>query len=210
MFSIAAHGDAAIEPLMNFIGAAAKPHGRYGAVFALHLIGINNKIAGRFYEEFTSVKARTALRELMQIEELQDPIMELLKRDPWQSDVPCLFAALSQSKADDWPLVNGLTRYKVPRMPMHETIPSELGTSFKVPAIQHNTSKQLGQIVTDDEYADYDKQLLKILTNLQQHEQNLISIDESLFHTKLWGSWATDLGQHGPWLSIDGFLKKSY
>ena len=52
MYSIAAHGDDAIYPLLSFIKKAKSNRAKYGAILSLHLIGIDRKIAGRFYEEF--------------------------------------------------------------------------------------------------------------------------------------------------------------
>lgn len=48
-FSIAAHGEAAIPALTHYIKTDADPLGKAGAIYALHLIGINSKVAGRQY-----------------------------------------------------------------------------------------------------------------------------------------------------------------
>jgi hypothetical protein len=44
MYSIAAHGDAAIDPLVGFIKSAQSDKARYGALLSLHLIGIQSRI----------------------------------------------------------------------------------------------------------------------------------------------------------------------
>ena len=57
MYSIAAHGETAIEPLMQFLRASSSPQSKYGVVYTLHLIGINSVVAGRYYEEFKKQKS---------------------------------------------------------------------------------------------------------------------------------------------------------
>jgi len=61
MYSIAAHNDAAIPPLLELIEQTKNPKAAYGAVLTIHLIGIERTVKGRFYEEFKNKKARAAL-----------------------------------------------------------------------------------------------------------------------------------------------------
>ena len=61
MYSIAARGDSAIQSLINVLQSSSNSYAKYGAIYCLHLIGINSTIEGRFYEKFVSPKARTAL-----------------------------------------------------------------------------------------------------------------------------------------------------
>ena len=83
MFSIAARRESAIQPLLEFIRNSANPQGKYGAVYCLHLIGINCRIVGRFKEEFANKKAREALLSLLIYPEIAPVIIRLLMRDPW-------------------------------------------------------------------------------------------------------------------------------
>ena len=69
--------------MLTFIRTSGNPRGMYGAIYCLHLIGIDSRIAGRYYEEFSNPKARAALVSLLTEQELQPVIMELLIRDPW-------------------------------------------------------------------------------------------------------------------------------
>ncbi len=84
MYSIAAHKNDAIRPLMDFIKYTKSYKSKLGALYCLHLIGIDSKIAGRFYEEFVNPKARQALLRLIYNPELTDHVISLLARDPWK------------------------------------------------------------------------------------------------------------------------------
>ncbi len=52
MFSVAARGNDAIPVLINFVDTSKNQHAQEGAIYTLHLIGINGIIAGRFGESF--------------------------------------------------------------------------------------------------------------------------------------------------------------
>ena len=181
MYSIAAHKDAAIQPLLDFIKNAPSAKAKLGAVYSLHLIGINSRIAGRFYEDFSNPKARTALLGLLTD---QDSVMELLLRDPWQADVPRIFTALNQSKGDCWPLVNGITNYQIAGLPLHQRIPAEInGLPIKVPPL-----KQEGKLFNF--HIPYQEQFLGVLLNIRKSGNPAVSIEDTLFHSRLWGnSW---------------------
>jgi hypothetical protein len=88
MFSIAARGDSAIGPLVKVVETSSNQKARLGAIYTLHLIGINRKIIGRFVEAFVDANARKALLSLLKYDDLQPTIMELLIRDPWKTEVP--------------------------------------------------------------------------------------------------------------------------
>lgn len=47
MFSIAARGDSAIGPLVKVVETSSKLKERLGAIYTLHLIGIDRSIKGR-------------------------------------------------------------------------------------------------------------------------------------------------------------------
>jgi hypothetical protein len=61
MYSIAARGDIAIQPLIDVLQNSSNSYAKYGAIYCLHLIGINRTIVGRFTEKFVNTKARAAL-----------------------------------------------------------------------------------------------------------------------------------------------------
>lgn len=124
MYAIAARKDKAIAPLVSFIASTTNRHAKIGAIYTLHLIGINSSVVGRFVEEFKNKDARNALLDLLKYDELSHTIMTLLTRDPWQSDVPKLFNALSHSKTNYWGILNGLTQYGIKNLPSHQEIPS--------------------------------------------------------------------------------------
>ena len=44
---------------MSFIKSSQSAKARYGALLTLHLIGVESRIAGRFYEELATVVAET-------------------------------------------------------------------------------------------------------------------------------------------------------
>lgn len=199
-FSIAAHGDAAIPALMRFIKSGVDPLGRSGAVYALHLIGINSTVAGRFYEEFKSVKAREALRELLKTEELQDEVMELLKRDPWQSDVPYLFDLLNHSNTDNWAIINCLTRYNIRGIPFHEEIPEEIADIRLEPLL--STDIPSNPVYNDKWIRPYEKQALELVMYLTKIENRFISVDTTLLHSRVFGNSYFSL-KPGTW-SVNG------
>jgi hypothetical protein len=128
MFSIAVHGDSAIEPLIKFI-RTTKSHGaKIAAVYTLHLIGKNciTSYDGMF-EVFTNQKARKALFLLLAEEDsLQPRIMLLLSRRPMASDVPVLFNILKSSKSDCWAITCGIVRYDLKNIPVAQKLPKNI------------------------------------------------------------------------------------
>lgn len=135
MYSIAAYHEKAIQPLLDFIDKSKSGHDKYGAILTIHLIGINSHVAGRFYEEFTNEKAREALLYLLKNEDLQIPILELLIRDPWSSDLPELFKILQgKNTSNSWAFVKALQRYKIKNRPVHQDLPSNFtdSTNYRI------------------------------------------------------------------------------
>ena len=126
MYSIAARGDNAIQSLINVLQNSSSDHAKYGAIYCLHLIGINRTIVGRFTEEFVNTKAREALLQFLKDTFLQEAIMRLLIRDPWTSDIPYIIETMKSCQTDCWSLVNGLTRYKIDNPPIHQSIPDNI------------------------------------------------------------------------------------
>ncbi|MDD4968012.1 MAG: hypothetical protein PHT07_01135 [Paludibacter sp.] len=126
MFSIAVHGDSAIQPLVNFIETTNSMNAKFAGLYTLHLIGIHCKEAGRDYEEFTNMNARKALLKLYRNVDLQVKIMQLLIRDPRESDIPQLFDILESSHTDCWTISSGLLRYYLPNKPFTRGIPENI------------------------------------------------------------------------------------
>ena len=178
MYSIAAHGEAAIEPLTKLIQATPDANARYGAVYCLHLIGIRSREAGRTYEEFRSPAARQALRNLLAQADLQYLVVSLLMRDPWQSDVPCVLEALQQGGPDDWALVNSLVRYRVAGLPIQQPIPADIGTELiKAPKINR-------RLDFEQAAAEQAQQLVSRIRKLQPV---YITVEDSLEQVPLLG-----------------------
>lgn len=126
MCAVAAYGEAAITPLVNFIDNGSSEGGKIGALYCLHLIGIEGEIAGRTYEKFRNVNARQVLRKFLTSDAFQTTVIGLLIRDPWQSDVPYIFDALQAGSSDKWALVNSTLRYSIPGLPLHHGMPSKM------------------------------------------------------------------------------------
>ncbi len=196
MYSIAAHGETAIPLLLNFIQTTSSVKNKYGAVCCLHLIGIKSIVAGRTYEQFQSVAARQALRSLLTQDDLREWIIELLIRDPWQSDVPYLFAALEKGGADEWALVNSLVRYQVANLPIQQPIPFDIGTeTIKVPALK----RQL------DDMQAINLQAQQIVGRIRALQPVYITIRDSVERGVLWGSMIRSFGKK---LIIRNFLSQ--
>jgi hypothetical protein len=128
MFSIAVHGDSAIEPLMKFIQTTKSYNAKTAAVYTLHLIGKNciTSYEGMF-EIFPNMNARKAMFQLLSTDEsLQPRIMLLLSRRPMASDVPVLFDILNSSKSDCWAITCGLLRYDLKNIPVAQKLPENI------------------------------------------------------------------------------------
>ncbi len=118
MLSVGARGEEAIPFLLDFIKQAEDPKVRHAGLLALHLVGIECRVDGRFMEDFKNRRAREAMWELMKVEGLTDEVSGLLKRDPWPADVPAIMDALATVKGDcPWTL-NALLRYPLSKRPI--------------------------------------------------------------------------------------------
>lgn len=127
MFSIAVHSDSAIGPLLNFIDTTNCNDAKFAALYTIHLIGINGEIQGRTYEEFVNLMARDALFNLLAKNDyLRTDAMQLLIRDPKESDVPKLFDILDSTKSDCWQITSGLLRYDLKNKPVAQVVPEKL------------------------------------------------------------------------------------
>lgn len=179
MFSIAARKDKAIQPLLNFIDSSSNLHARIGAIYCLHLIGIDRRIAGRFYEEFFNMEARKALLYSLKYSELQPTIMELLIRDPRLSDVPKIVDAMCNSNDNCWTLVNGLNRYELKNLPILQSVPDT------VMNISVGLKYSKSNVIEND--FDFEGQFHELLDSIKNLNNNYLIVEETLLHSNLWG-----------------------
>jgi hypothetical protein len=173
MYGIAAYGDRAIGPLLTFAKAAHSAHAKYGALLALHLIGIDGRITGRFSEEFKNPGARGALLDCLTDDTLRDDAMRMLIRDPWPSDVPRLMGAMKNSRADCWTIVNGLFRYKLKSIPFRQAVPGRLA------------DKSVAFIMPQDFGSD--QFLWDILGSMKRVAGASLVLEDGLLQSGLWG-----------------------
>lgn len=191
MYSIASRGDTAITLLTNFFENTKSQYGKIGAIYTLHLIGIESRIAGRFYEEFKNPKARAALLKLLRQTDYTYSIMSLLKRDPWKSDLPNFFQILKHdtSEAICWPIINSLNRYNITALPINNEVPDSIN-KLRTNIIVYNDN-------------DFNGQIKDALKRFKTKFPNSISVEEQLFKKVLTGDFNTNLPQN---LSISKFL----
>lgn len=173
MYSIAAHDDEAIAPLLSFLKSTHSPHAKYGAILTLHLIGIDRRITGRFEEEFKNPRARDALLDCLADDSLRDNAMLMLIRDPWPSDVPRLMEVMSSSPSDCWTIVNGLFRYHLKNIPFHQAIADQLANK---PVL----------FVRPEDY-DSDQFFWDILESMKAVAGKSLVLEDGLLQKKLWG-----------------------
>jgi hypothetical protein len=122
MYSIARYQDKAIDPLINFIDTVHSLKAKKGALFTLHLIGINFRVVGRFTEDFENKNARDALLRYLNDSSLNETVVYLLMRDPWLSDLPKFIKYLSRQECDYSKVLNGLQRYNFDGKPFGQKI----------------------------------------------------------------------------------------
>jgi hypothetical protein len=180
MYSIAARGDSAIKPLLHFIETTNDNYAKIGAIYTIHLIGINRKTISRFGETFVDKKARETLLYLLKYNDLGGTIIKLLIRDPWLSDVPSLFSALNNERPTSWYLVNGLLHYQITGIPLNSAIPEKIGNL----TVNFPTSYP-DMRATDLGVEPESQEILHSIAAL--HNQN-IKFDSSLFGAKLWSN----------------------
>lgn len=196
MFSIASRGNESIQALTDFFMKTQSSNGKIGAIYTLHLIGIDRQIAGRFYEEFKNPAARTALLKLLDQPEYTYTIMELLMRDPWKSDIPHLFEILLSGADEEtcWPIINALNRYKI-NLPVANNLPDDLyGLSIRLNVKNENT--------LESDF-DFSGQIKEALKKFQLQYPKKINVEEKLFDDNLSKYYKTKLSAN---LSILEFL----
>lgn len=146
MYSIAAHGEKAIDPLLSFIKNSQSTKARYGALLTLHLIGIDRKIAGRFREEFKDKRVRNIFYKLLNDESLRDQVILLLVRDPWPDDLPHLFTLLGHLSDDKCePLVNAVFRYSLTNSSFGGTLPRD-SDGARVAVVEPSAITEIGEL----------------------------------------------------------------
>ncbi len=180
MYSIALHKDTAIKPLINFIESTNNKRARIGAVYTLHLIGIDRKIVGRFTEDFVNKNARDALLYLLKYDDIRNTTMELLIRDPWLSDVSKLFSLLNNEDSSPGDYVNGLLHYRLKEIPLNQAIPEDIGNltvSFPT-SYPDQTARDFGVEAESQE----------ILRSIAALHDRKVKVDTALFGEKLWGN----------------------
>jgi hypothetical protein len=198
MFSIAARGNNAIPALVEFFNNTQNRKGKIGAIYTLHLIGIDRQIIGRFEEKFVNAAARSALLKLLHQPGFTYSITELLMRDPWRSDIPYLFDIL-QSDANEetcWPIINSLNRYKISGLPITSHLPDSL---------QHLsiTLKVKNENSLEPDF-DFNGQIKEALKKFKDRYPGKIKVEERLFSDTLSKYYRTKMSGS---LSITYFLR---
>jgi hypothetical protein len=128
MFSIARYGENAIPYLAELTKPSKSYHTRIGALYSLHLIGINSTITGRFYEEFIDTNARIELLKHIQDTDLHRTAVSLLMRDPWTIDLDYYMDYLERSEVDYSFVLSALKRYDLDSNPFNHNIPDTILT----------------------------------------------------------------------------------
>jgi hypothetical protein len=173
MYSIASRKNSAIKPLLDFIDTSKNFHARSGAICCLHLIGIDSKIKGRFYEEFNNAEARSALLSLLKFPELQPEIISLLIRDRHLTDIPKIFEIMITDSSDCWALNNYITQFSL-RLPINQDIPYTFNEFVTI-----NYTKDLQDI--------FRMQLPLVLNAIFAAHFENVEIDRELLKSDLWG-----------------------
>lgn len=186
MFSIAARKDSAIRPLINVIEHSRNDRAKLGAIYTIHLIGINRSIVGRYVEQFVDTNARKALLYLLKYSDWQSTIMQLLIRNPWKSDVPDLIETMQRSDSDCWTLVAGLNRYKLADAPIHQKIPDNIANI--------NVKLRYSDPMTLRPDFDLEEQIQEALDSIIALHNSLITVEPALLTQKLGGSFRFKLG----------------
>jgi ankyrin repeat protein len=134
MRAIAERGEEAIPCVVAFVCSAHSARAKYGALLALHYMGIGGQVVGRFEEAFTDKPARDALLGLLSTEpSLQVDVLTLLIRDPWPTDLPVLLGLLGSGTPNDWAFAKALQRYDIADAPVHQHLPPALAAVGKTP-----------------------------------------------------------------------------
>lgn len=168
MFSIAIHGDSAIQPLMNFYHQTKSYNAKLAALHTLHLIGINCHIAiDDFY--FSNMNARKALFKILaEDDSLQSRVMMLLSRRALASDVPVLMDIMKSSKSNCWGISCGLLRYNLKDIPVIQKVPENIW------------DKTIYLKYSDD--TQNDEMFKKMFKKITEKYKDCIVIEDTLLH----------------------------
>jgi len=197
MFSIASRGDEAIPALVHFFKTTKNEQGKIGAIYTLHLIGIQRKIVGRFSERFVNPEARIALLDLLKEKDYTYWIVKLLMRDPWQSDIPYFFEIL-RNETDEkliWPIINSLNRYQIQGLPLNGQLSQSLN-DLEIKLLVENEN------VLEDDF-DFNNQIKEALRGFSSGYPKLIKVEANLYDENLTPYYKTKLSSS---LSIRGLL----
>lgn len=172
MFSIANYKDKALKPLIRYINNTDSLKSKLGALYTIHLIGINSKVAGRQYEEFKDTLARNAILSFIDDPLLHRDVIRLLRRDPWPSDIPFLIDYLSKPDRDYQFVIDALRRYQLffYFLPVWTPLPDTL------------LKKELDIYYGNDQS---DSQICKIIA-LKNLLGNRIVIDSDILNSEKW------------------------
>jgi hypothetical protein len=197
MFSIASRGDTAISVLLDHFTNTQSINGKIGAIYTLHLIGINRQIVGRLSEDFVNPGARSALLKLLPQPKFAYAITELLMRDPWKSDIPYLFDILQRDANDEtcWPIINSLHRYEIPELPITSYLPDSLRNLIIRLHVNNENSVEHN--------FDFTRQIKEALRGFENKYPDKINVEEKLFNDQLSEYYETKLSSS---LSIGDFL----
>jgi hypothetical protein len=193
MYSIANHGDEAVSALVDFIDSTNNLKAKEGAIYTLHLIGINSRIVGRFIEDFHNKKARNALLKYLPDSTLHKTIVTLLMRDPWLTDVPHIMAFLTLPNRDYSTILSALGRYDINEPGMGQKIPA----TFLKGGIKVKTEQELGLTPI---YA---------LIALNDKTEGKVIVDKEITTSNAWATAMSDMNVKGKYtrtVSIDYIL----
>jgi hypothetical protein len=170
MFSIAQYKTRAIKPLINLINKTDSFKTQIGALFTIHLIGIDSRFAGRFKEKFIDTLARNALISFLNNPKLRQMVLLLIMRDPWPTDIPYLMDCLSNGENESSNILSALQRYNFDSKPLGQKIPDNILT------------KEI-KIITNEPFS---RQPIHDMIALKKELENIVIIDSEILMSKEW------------------------
>jgi hypothetical protein len=200
MFSIAAKQSKAITPLLDLIDTCQSYHTKLGALYTLHLIGIDSRIEGRFIETFSNMEARRALLLQLKKPELRRVTVSLLIRDPKLSDIPEIIKILKADTTDCWELNNFITQFAID-LPIHQNIPESF---FKFLELDY----------TEDLENNLELKIDSLMQIVFQLNSGKIEIDSNILYKSYWKPLLSNSATHYMnenklWINLTHFLYKS-
>lgn len=127
MRAVAEFSEDAIEPLLNLIKQTDSLNAKEGAVYSIHLIGVDNQPEDyRIFERFIHPSAREALLSLLNEPDVERLALNLLVRDPWSRDVPSLLQRLRNGTEFEMEYIKALQKYSVSGKPVHQDLPENI------------------------------------------------------------------------------------